>query len=79
MEMDAIAAVVIGGTPLIGGKGKVMGTVFGCLIVGVINNALNLSRVDSNWQLIAKGALILIAVLLDVVTETYFQQKLKKA
>ncbi|GHU69464.1 ribose ABC transporter permease [Spirochaetia bacterium] len=79
MEMDAIAAVVIGGTPLIGGKGKVMGTVFGCLIVGVINNALNLSRVDSNWQLIAKGALILIAVLLDVITETYFQQKLKKA
>jgi ribose/xylose/arabinose/galactoside ABC-type transport system permease subunit len=79
MEMDAIAAVVIGGTPLHGGKGKVMGTVFGCLIVGVINNALNLSRVDSNWQLIAKGSLILIAVLLDVVTQTYFEQKLKKA
>jgi ribose/xylose/arabinose/galactoside ABC-type transport system permease subunit len=79
MEMDAIAAVVIGGTPLVGGKGKVMGTVFGCLIVGVINNALNLSRVDSNWQLVAKGALILIAVLLDVMTETYFQRKLRKA
>ncbi|MDR0731359.1 MAG: ABC transporter permease, partial [Treponema sp.] len=75
----AIAAVVIGGTPLHGGKGKVMGTVFGCLIVGVINNALNLSRVDSNWQLIAKGSLILIAVLLDVVTQTYFDKKLKKA
>jgi ribose transport system permease protein len=79
MEMDAIAAVVIGGTPLHGGKGKVMGTVFGCLIVGVINNALNLARVDSNWQLIAKGGLILIAVLLDVVTQTYFDKKLKKA
>jgi ribose/xylose/arabinose/galactoside ABC-type transport system permease subunit len=79
MEMDAIAAVVIGGTPLQGGKGKVMGTVFGCLIVGVINNALNLSRVDSNWQLIAKGSLILIAVLLDVITQSYFEQKLKKA
>jgi ribose transport system permease protein len=79
MEMDAIAAVVIGGTPLHGGKGKVMGTVFGCLIVGVINNALNLSRVDSNWQLIAKGSLILVAVLLDVITQTYFEQKLKKA
>jgi ribose/xylose/arabinose/galactoside ABC-type transport system permease subunit len=79
MEMDAIAAVVIGGTPLSGGKGKVMGTVFGCLIVGVINNFLNLSRVDSNWQQIAKGLLILVAVLLDVVTENYFQQKLKKA
>jgi ribose transport system permease protein len=79
MEMDAIAAVVIGGTPLHGGKGKVMGTVFGCLIVGVINNALNLSRVDSNWQLIAKGSLILIAVLLDVITQTYFDKKLKKA
>jgi ribose/xylose/arabinose/galactoside ABC-type transport system permease subunit len=79
MEMDAIAAVVIGGTPLHGGKGKVMGTVFGCLIVGVINNALNLSRVDSNWQLIAKGSLILIAVLLDVVSQSYFEQQLKKA
>jgi ribose/xylose/arabinose/galactoside ABC-type transport system permease subunit len=79
MEMDAIAAVVIGGTPLSGGKGKVLGTVFGCLIVGVINNFLNLSRVDSNWQQIAKGALILVAVLLDVVTENYFQRKLKRA
>jgi ribose/xylose/arabinose/galactoside ABC-type transport system permease subunit len=79
MEMDAIAAVVIGGTPLSGGKGKVLGTVFGCLIVGVINNALNLSRVDSNWQQIAKGALIVLAVLLDVITETYFQEKLRKA
>jgi ribose transport system permease protein len=79
MEMDAIAAVVIGGTPLHGGVGKIMGTVFGCLIVGVINNTLNLARVDSNWQLIVKGALIVAAVLLDVVTERYFQQKLRKS
>lgn len=65
MEMDAIAAVVIGGTPLHGGSGKIAGTVIGCLIVGVVNNVLNLANVDSNWQFIAKGLLILFAIILD--------------
>lgn len=69
MEMDAICSVVLGGTTLGGGKGKIGGTVLGCLIVGVINNCLNLLRIDSNWQLIAKGMLILLAVILDVKTE----------
>lgn len=68
MEMDIIAAVVIGGTPLTGGIGKVAGTIFGCLIVGVINNILNLLGVSSNWQLIAKGILILFAIALDTIS-----------
>lgn len=79
MEMDAIAAVVIGGTSLSGGSGRIIGTVIGCLIVGVITNMLNLAAVDSNWQLVAKGILILLAVLLDVVTSRYFTEKMKKA
>ena len=78
MEMDAIAAVVIGGTPLSGGSGKVVGTLIGCLIVGVIANVLNLAGVDSNWQLVAKGLLILFAVGLDVLTTTYFNAKMRK-
>jgi ribose transport system permease protein len=65
MEMDAIAAVVIGGTPLTGGKAKIIGTLFGCLLVGVINNGLNLLQVSINWQIIAKGLMILGAVLID--------------
>lgn len=79
MEMDAIAAVVIGGTSLSGGTGHIVGTVIGCLIVGVINNILNLAAVNSNWQLVAKGLMILTAVLLDVASSRYFNQKLKKA
>lgn len=79
MEMDAIAAVVIGGTSLSGGSGRIIGTVIGCLIVGVITNMLNLAAVDSNWQLVAKGILILLAVLLDVATSRYFNEKMKKA
>ena len=79
MEMDAIAAVVIGGTSLSGGSGRVIGTIFGCLIVGIITNMLNLRAVDSNWQLIAKGLLILAAVLLDVMSTNYFNEKMKKA
>ena len=65
MELDIIAGVVMGGTSMMGGVGRVVGTVFGCLMIGVINNALNLMGVDSNYQKIAKGLLILIAILLD--------------
>ena len=69
---------IIGGTSLSGGAGRIGGTVVGCLIVGVINNMLNLAGVDSNWQLVAKGLLILTAVLLDVASSRYFSKKLKK-
>lgn len=65
MEMDAVAAVVIGGTSLSGGVGHIGGTIFGCLLVGVINNILNLTGVDSNWQLVAKGLTILLAIFID--------------
>lgn len=65
MEMDAIAAVVLGGTSMGGGMGAVGGTVLGALIIGLINNGLNLSGIDSFWQYIAKGVVILIAVYLD--------------
>ncbi len=77
-EMDAIAAVVIGGTPLSGGYANVFGTLMGCLIVGAVNNSLNLLGVDSNWQIIAKGLLILFAIILDVVSTTMYANLAKK-
>jgi ribose transport system permease protein len=64
-ELDAIAAVVLGGTSLAGGKGGVIGTIIGALIIGILNNALNLMDVTSYYQLLAKGIVILIAVLID--------------
>lgn len=64
-EMDAIAAVVLGGTSMSGGKGKILGTLIGVLIIGILNNALNLLNVQSYYQQIAKAVIILIAVLLD--------------
>lgn len=64
-ELDAIAAVVLGGTSLTGGRGWIVGTVIGALIIGVLNNGLNLIGVSSFFQQVVKGAVILIAVLLD--------------
>lgn len=64
-ELDAIAAVVVGGTSLAGGKGSIFGTLVGALIIGVLNNALNLLDVSSYYQMIAKGVVILLAVLVD--------------
>lgn len=64
-EMDAIAAVVVGGTSMSGGSGKLGGTLIGVLIIGVLNNGLNLMGVDSNWQYIVKGLVILLAVYVD--------------
>lgn len=65
MELDAIAAVIIGGTRLTGGKGGVIGTLIGALIMGVLDNILNLANVSPFFQDIAKGLVILAAVLLD--------------
>ncbi|WGS64679.1 ABC transporter permease [Marinitoga aeolica] len=64
-ELDAIAAVVLGGASLSGGRGSVIGTIFGALIMGVINNGLNLLNVSPFYQQAVKGAVILIAVLLE--------------
>jgi ribose transport system permease protein len=64
-ELDAIAAVVLGGTSMSGGVGSVMGTIIGALIIGILNNALNLMDVSSYYQQLIKGLVILVAVLLD--------------
>ena len=64
-EMDAIAAVVIGGTSMSGGSGKLGGTLIGALIIGILNNGLNLMGVNSDWQYIIKGIVILGAVYVD--------------
>nr|WP_321512810.1 ribose ABC transporter permease [uncultured Pseudodesulfovibrio sp.] len=64
-ELDAIAAVVLGGTSLMGGKGTITGTLLGALIIGFLNNALNLLDVSSYYQMIAKALVILLAVLVD--------------
>ena len=65
-ELDAIAACVLGGTSMAGGKGRISGTVFGAMVIGIISNGLNLIGVSSYWQLIIKGLIIACAVLLDV-------------
>lgn len=64
-ELDAIAAVVVGGTSLMGGRGRIMGTLIGALIIGFLNNALNLLDVSSYYQMIAKAVVILLAVMVD--------------
>jgi len=64
-ELDSIAAVVIGGTSLSGGRGSVLGTALGCLIIGVLNNGLVLLDVNAFWQQVIKGVVILLAVIID--------------
>lgn len=68
-ELDAIAAVVIGGTSLNGGKGSIWGTVIGAVIIGVLNNGLVLLNVSPFWQQVVKGGVILLAVVIDKIGE----------
>ena len=79
MEMDIIAAVVIGGTSLNGGHGNVIGTIFGCLIMGIINNMLNLAGVNTSWQLVAKCVIIILAMVIDVLSNYFYQKRDTKA
>jgi ribose transport system permease protein len=65
LELDSIAAVVIGGTSLLGGRGSVQGTVLGALIIGVLNSGLVIMGVDPFWQQVIKGGVILLAVVVD--------------
>jgi D-xylose transport system permease protein len=69
VELDAVTAVVVGGTSLLGGRGQVVGTVLGTLVFATLANGMNLLRIDSNWQLNCTGVVLLIAVLFDVLSK----------
>lgn len=69
--LESIAAVVVGGTSLMGGRGSVVGTFFGALLIGVLYNAMNLLGVDSYLQKVLLGAVILLAVVLDELRKRY--------
>ena len=71
-ELQSIAAVVVGGTSLMGGRGSIMGTFVGALLIGVLNNLMNLLNVQSYAQEVVLGAVILFAVLLDELRKRYF-------
>lgn len=62
LELDVIAAVILGGTSLFGGRGAIVGTLIGSLIIGIMNNGLVLVGVSSSWQIAVKGAIIILAV-----------------
>ena len=64
-ELDAIAATVIGGTSLSGGRGRLWGTIVGAILLGIVNNGLDLLNVSSFYQQIVKGLIILGAILID--------------
>jgi ribose transport system permease protein len=66
-ELDAIAAVVLGGTSFSGGTGTLGGTLLGVFVIGILNNGLNLLNINSFWQLVIKGVVILLAVYVDIL------------
>ena len=76
-ELDAIAAVVIGGTSLLGGSGSVLGTLLGALIMSVLRNGLNLLGVSSYVQQVAIGVVIVVAVLIDMALHRRLQRALR--
>lgn len=69
-ELDAIAAVVIGGTSLFGGRGSLWGTFMGVILLKLINNGLTLAQLDTFWQMVVTGLIILVAVGLDIVRQS---------
>jgi ribose transport system permease protein len=77
-ELDAIAAVVLGGTSMAGGRGTLGGTVVGAIIIGVIGNGLNMLNVSSFLQMVVKGLVILIAVYVDILNKNNSARVSKK-
>lgn len=69
-ELDAIAAVVLGGTSMVGGRGKLASTIIGALVIGIINNGLNLLNVSSFVQMVVMGLVILVAVYIDTINKS---------
>ena len=69
-EMDAISAVVLGGTSMTGGVGRISGSIIGAMIIGILSNGMNLMGFNASWQYVVKGAVLLLAVLID-----YFKKK----
>ena len=74
-ELDAIAAVVLGGASFTGGVGTIGGTLLGVIVIGVLNNGLNMLNVSSFWQYVAKGIVIFLAVLADVIRKKNQEKK----
>ena len=75
LEFSAISAIVIGGGSLSGGKGNMMGTFIGVLIIGVLNNGLNLLNISPFWSQFAQGLIIFIAVLIDALNQRRIHDK----
>ena len=74
-ELYVIAAVVVGGTSLSGGEGKMFGTLIGALVIAVIQNGMNLTNVESRKQMVVLGLVILVAVLLDRIKHRGWRRK----
>ena len=66
-ELDAIAAVVIGGTSLSGGEGTILGTVIGAFIISTLTNGLRIMSVPQEWQIVVTGVIVIVAVYLDII------------
>jgi ribose transport system permease protein len=69
LELTVVTAIVLGGASLSGGRGSIMGTMFGLLIIGIMNNGLVLLNVNSFWQDVARGVLLILAVSFDQLRE----------
>lgn len=74
-EFDAISACVVGGTSLLGGSGTLSGTFVGCCIIAILNNMLNLNGVSTYWQMVVRGLIIVLAVIIDYKTKSLLKNK----
>jgi rhamnose transport system permease protein len=74
-EMDVIAACVIGGVSITGGRGKISGLILGCLLFGILNNALPLINVSPFWQNAIEGLVIMVAIIVNIVIERRIDRK----